>query len=145
MKATATGQPKLPQGMSDGVGLVGQVLCRSQPSSARKRLRGLMMQVTNRMFLAEWLISVPACMGACAVFALNHEFLAVRREIKNGAYSPWAYLISNAIFQVRRRETHREDVRECIILIRFQDVRACEILSHFTLSHKHKHTHALLT
>ena len=52
------------------------------------------------MFLAEWLISVPACMGACAVFALNHEFLAVRREIKNGAYSSWAYLISNAIFQV---------------------------------------------
>jgi hypothetical protein len=63
-------------------------------------VEGRAAQVTNRMFLAEWLISVPACMGACAVFALNHEFLAVRREIKNGAYSPWAYLISNAIFQV---------------------------------------------
>ena len=40
-------------------------------------------------------------MGAVAVFALNHEFLAVRREIKNGKYSPWAYLISNALFQAR--------------------------------------------
>ena len=39
-------------------------------------------------------------MGAIAVFALNHEFLAVRREIKNGSYSPLSYLISNALFQV---------------------------------------------
>ena len=58
--------------------------------------------MTNRMFLAEWFMAVPSCMGACAVFALNHEFLAVRREIKNGAYSPWAYLIGNAVFQVGR-------------------------------------------
>ena len=39
-------------------------------------------------------------MGAIAVFALNHEFLAIRREIKNGAYSPLSYIISNALFQV---------------------------------------------
>ena len=41
-------------------------------------------------------------MGAVAVFALNHEFLAVRREIKNGSYSPWAYLISNFLFQASK-------------------------------------------
>jgi hypothetical protein len=61
----------------------------------------LSSQVTNRMFLVVWFIGVPTSMGAIAVFALNHEFLAVRREIKNGSYSPWAYLISNFLFQAR--------------------------------------------
>ncbi len=58
-------------------------------------------QVTNRMFLAVWFTGVPTSMGAIAVFALNHDFLAIRREIKNGSFSPWAYILSNAIFQAR--------------------------------------------
>ena len=52
------------------------------------------------MFLAVWFIGVPTSMGAIAVFALNIEFFAIRREIKNGSFSSWAYLISNALFQV---------------------------------------------
>jgi uncharacterized membrane protein len=54
------------------------------------------------MFLAVWFIGVPTSMGAIAVFALNIEFFAIRREIKNGSYSSWAYLISNTLFQVGR-------------------------------------------
>ncbi len=52
------------------------------------------------MFLAVWFIGVPTSMGAIAVFALNTEFFAIRREIKNGSFSPWSYIVSNALFQV---------------------------------------------
>ena len=53
------------------------------------------------MFLAVWFTGVPSSMGAIAVFALNHDFLAIRREIKNGSFSPWSYIVSNALFQAR--------------------------------------------
>jgi hypothetical protein len=62
-------------------------------------------QVTNRMFLAVWFTGVPTSMGAIAVFALNLDFLAIRREIKNGSFSPWSYIVSNALFQARARPT----------------------------------------
>ena len=53
------------------------------------------------MFLSVWFTGVPSSMGAIAVFALNHDFLAIRREIKNGSFSPWSYIVSNALFQAR--------------------------------------------
>ena len=66
-------------------------------SKARDRTQE---EVTDRMFLTVWMIAVPSCMGTIAVFSFNHEFLGMRREIKDGMYSPWAYIISNALLQV---------------------------------------------
>ncbi len=56
--------------------------------------------VTDRMFLTGWMFAVPSCMGTIAVFSFNHEFRSLRREIKDGMYSPSAYLLSNALLQL---------------------------------------------
>jgi len=53
-----------------------------------------------RMFMCMWTIGVPACMGIIAVGALSLEFFAVKREIKDGIYSCWSYLLANAIVQI---------------------------------------------
>jgi hypothetical protein len=74
------------------------LFCRKKLGSCYSTI--LIWQVTNRMFLAVWFIGVPTSMGAIAVFALNTEFFAIRREIKNGSFSPWSYIVSNALFQV---------------------------------------------
>jgi ABC-type multidrug transport system ATPase subunit len=57
-------------------------------------------QVTNRMFLTAWMISVPTSMGIIAVYCYNQEFGSVRREVKDGMYSVFSYLVVNALLQV---------------------------------------------
>jgi ABC-type multidrug transport system ATPase subunit len=65
-------------------------------SKARARTQEV---VTDRMFLTVWMISVPSCLGTVAVYSFNQELGAIRREIKDGMYSPWAYVVSNALLQ----------------------------------------------
>lgn len=37
-------------------------------------------QVVNRLFLSAWFVAMPTCMSVIAVYALNDEWLQVRRE-----------------------------------------------------------------
>ena len=57
-------------------------------------------QVMNRMWYIVWCIGMPANMGVIAVYAYNHEFFAVKREVKNGMVSPGSYLITMSIIQI---------------------------------------------
>jgi len=57
-------------------------------------------QALNRMFLIPWMIGVPACFSVIAVYVYNLEYFAVKKEIKDGMYSPAAYLLANAILQL---------------------------------------------
>ena len=66
-------------------------------ADARNRNQG---QIINRLFLCMWITAVPTCMGVIAVFALNQEFVEIKREIKDGMYSPLAYIISNTFVQL---------------------------------------------
>ena len=64
---------------------------------ARKRVQE---QALYRLFLLMWFIGVPSSLGVIAVFALNLEFNAIKREVKDGMVRPTAYFISNAILQL---------------------------------------------
>lgn len=64
---------------------------------ARKRVQE---QVLFRLFLIMWLVGVPTSLGVIAVFAFNQEFFAVRREVRNGMYSPFAYLLASTAIQL---------------------------------------------
>ena len=64
---------------------------------ARKRIQE---QVLFRMFLIMWHVGVPSSLGVITVFAYNQEFNAVKREVKNGMYSPLSYLLTNTIIQI---------------------------------------------
>ena len=57
-------------------------------------------QVLFRLFLIMWLVGVPTSLGVIAVFAFNQEFFAVRREVRNGMYSPFAYLLASTAIQL---------------------------------------------
>eukprot|EP00961_Rhodomonas_salina_P263591 3562368-Rhodomonas_salina.1 len=57
-------------------------------------------QVLYRMFLCMWCIGVPSSLGVVAVYAFNAEFFAIKREVKDGMYSPIAYLTANTILQI---------------------------------------------
>jgi hypothetical protein len=57
-------------------------------------------QVLNRMFVAMWYAGVPANLGVIAVFALNFEFHAIKDEVKDGMYSPGAYVIAHTLLQI---------------------------------------------
>ena len=64
---------------------------------ARKRVQE---QALYRLFLLMWFIGVPSSLGVIAVFAMNLEFNAIKREVKDGMVRPVAYFISNAILQL---------------------------------------------
>jgi ABC-type multidrug transport system ATPase subunit len=57
-------------------------------------------QVLNKMWLTIWFIGVPANMGVVATYALNAEFNAIRKEVKNGMVSLFAYIFANFILQI---------------------------------------------
>ena len=57
-------------------------------------------ELLNRIWFTLWCYGVPANMGVVATFVYNLEFLAVRREVKNGMLDPTAYLFANTIIQV---------------------------------------------
>ena len=57
-------------------------------------------QVLNKMWLTIWFIGVPANMGVVATYALNAEFNAIRKEVKNGMVSLSSYIFANFILQI---------------------------------------------
>lgn len=57
-------------------------------------------QVGQRMWLVLWFLGVPSSLGVVATYVYNEEFFAIKREVKNGLMSPYAYLISNVILQI---------------------------------------------
>jgi ABC-type multidrug transport system ATPase subunit len=79
------------------INLVGGVLFAVVYLGARERNQE---QVTNRMFLTAWLVSVPSCMGIIAVYCYNQEFQSVRREVRDGMYSAPSYLLARALMQI---------------------------------------------
>merc|ERR1711966_301262 len=64
---------------------------------ARERVQ---TQVLYRTFLLMWYVGVPSSLGVIAVFAFNMEYFAIKREIKDGMFSPAAYLCSNMLLQI---------------------------------------------
>jgi hypothetical protein len=57
-------------------------------------------QVFARMWLVLWFLGVPSSLGVVATYVYNEEFFAIKREVKNGLLSPYAYLLSNLIIQI---------------------------------------------
>jgi hypothetical protein len=45
-------------------------------------------------------LCVPVSLNIMVVFLLNLELKTVKTEVKNGMYSPWAYIMSNTVVQV---------------------------------------------
>eukprot|EP00293_Proteomonas_sulcata_P015920 CAMPEP_0184298722 /NCGR_PEP_ID=MMETSP1049-20130417/9474_1 /TAXON_ID=77928 /ORGANISM="Proteomonas sulcata, Strain CCMP704" /LENGTH=616 /DNA_ID=CAMNT_0026608939 /DNA_START=77 /DNA_END=1927 /DNA_ORIENTATION=+ len=64
---------------------------------ARKRVQE---QALYRLWLILWTVGVPTNLGVIAVFVFNQEFIALKREIRDGMFSPFAYLFSNFVLQL---------------------------------------------
>ena len=54
-------------------------------------------QAANKIWVMVWFIGVPSNMGVVAVYALNDEFKAVIREVKNGMVSPVTYVVAKTV------------------------------------------------
>lgn len=57
-------------------------------------------QVFSRMWLVIWFLAVPTCLGVVATYVANEEFVAIKREVKNGMLHPMSYLVANSIIQI---------------------------------------------
>ena len=57
-------------------------------------------QVLNRLWFQMWLVGVPSSLGVIAVYAFNEEFKALTKEVKNGMFSIWAFLLTSFSLQV---------------------------------------------
>jgi len=57
-------------------------------------------QVLSKSFFYFWMVAIPSSFSLLAVYALNLEFAHVRREVKNGMYSPMAYVLATSALQV---------------------------------------------
>ena len=57
-------------------------------------------QAVARMWLMLWHIGIPSNLGVVAVYVYNGEFLAIRREVKNGMVNPVAYYLANLLIQI---------------------------------------------
>jgi ABC-type multidrug transport system ATPase subunit len=57
-------------------------------------------QVFNHLWIVTWFMGVPTSLGVIGVFAFNDEFKSIQKEVKNGMYSSWAYLISSLTLQL---------------------------------------------
>ena len=57
-------------------------------------------QALYRMFLIMWFGSCPTTMAMVAVYALNAEAKAIKREVKEGMYSPVAYVAVHTLIQL---------------------------------------------
>ena len=53
-----------------------------------------------KVFLFMWHIGVPTALGVVAVIAYNLEHLSIKREVKQGQYSPTSYVIANSVLQL---------------------------------------------
>jgi len=54
----------------------------------------------QKFFMMAFCVGVPALYTIIAVYALNVEFVAVRKEIKDGMYTPNAYSLANVLLQL---------------------------------------------
>jgi hypothetical protein len=45
-------------------------------------------------------MAVPTSLGVVGVFAFNEEFKAIQKEVKNGMYTSWAFLLSASLLQL---------------------------------------------
>jgi len=57
-------------------------------------------QAQFRLFFLWWVLCVPISLDLITVFLLNLELKTVKTEVKNGMYSPIAYVLSNTIVQL---------------------------------------------
>jgi len=57
-------------------------------------------QATFRLFFLWWVLAVPVSLNLITVLIFNVELKTVKTEIKNGMYSPIAYVISSTIVQL---------------------------------------------
>ena len=56
-------------------------------------------QAPYKMFLFMWHIGVPTALGVVAVFSYNLEHVSIKREVKQGMYSPFSYCLANSFLQ----------------------------------------------
>jgi hypothetical protein len=54
-------------------------------------------QAANKVWVMVWFVGVPTNMGVVAVYALNDEFKAVIREVKNGMVTPITYVMTKTL------------------------------------------------
>ncbi len=57
-------------------------------------------QVLNRLWLSMWMAGVPTSMGVVAVFAFAEEFSTINKEVKNGMYNLYTYIMSVLVLQI---------------------------------------------
>ena len=57
-------------------------------------------QIPFRLYLAMWIAGVPTSMTVSSVYFLNLESNAVKREVKEGMYSPFMYVVAHTLIQV---------------------------------------------
>ena len=56
-------------------------------------------QVLNRLWLSMWFVGVPTSLGVVAVYSFNEEYKILRKEVKNGMFSIWSFLITSFVLQ----------------------------------------------
>lgn len=57
-------------------------------------------QAIYKLFLMMWFVGVPSSLGVAAVFGYNMEYFSIRKEVKDGMYSPGAYVLATTILQI---------------------------------------------
>mmetsp|Transcript_10170 Transcript_10170/g.33454 ORF Transcript_10170/g.33454 Transcript_10170/m.33454 type:complete len:1546 (-) Transcript_10170:270-4907(-) len=58
------------------------------------------VQIMQKAFYVFWFVCVPVAFPVIAVYALNAEFVTVKKEVKDGMYGPMAYALANGLLQL---------------------------------------------
>jgi len=58
------------------------------------------VQIMQKAFYVFWFVCVPVAFPVIAVYALNAEFVTVKKEVKDGMYGPMAYALANSLLQL---------------------------------------------
>ena len=57
-------------------------------------------QIQNRMFVIMWYVGVPSMLGVIVTYTLNIDFHGIRRDVRDGMYTPFSYVASQTIIQI---------------------------------------------
>jgi len=57
-------------------------------------------QILNKSFFYFWMVAIPSSYSILAVYALGIDLRMVLREVRNGMYSPMAYVVATSLLQL---------------------------------------------
>ena len=57
-------------------------------------------QIFDRLWITIWFMGTPTSLGVVAVYAFNEEYKTITKEVKNGMFSIFSYILSSFLLQL---------------------------------------------